>query len=138
MANGEQIANDKTNASELIDEEAHCARRAADRRDGGKIGLEILIETDDFVTFRCGGDSRLVVTKSETGTSEEQTKASWRVSDIASEVAALRARDVEIVAYDEPWLKTVEGIADVGFALSAWFVDPSGNTISMLQMKDEE
>ena len=105
---------------------------------GGKIGLEILIETDDFVTFRCGGDSRLVVTKSETGTSEEQTKASWRVSDIASEVAALRARDVEIVAYDEPWLKTVEGIADVGFALSAWFVDPSGNTIGMLQMKDEE
>ena len=105
---------------------------------GGKIGLEILIETDDFVTFRCGGDSRLVVTKSETGTSEEQTKASWRVSDIASEVAALRARDVEIVEYDEPWLKTVEGIADVGFALSAWFVDPSGNTIGMLQMKDEE
>jgi catechol-2,3-dioxygenase len=105
---------------------------------GDKIGLEVLIETDDFVTFQCGGDSRLVVTKSETGTSEAQTKASWRVSDLASEVAALRARDVEVLEYDEPGLKTVGGIADAGFALSAWFVDPSGNTIGMLQFKDKE
>jgi catechol-2,3-dioxygenase len=105
---------------------------------GDTIGLEVLIETDDFVTFRCGGDTRLVVTKSETGTSEQQTKASWRVGDLASEVAALRARDVEVLEYDEPGLKTVGGIADVGFALSAWFVDPSGNTIGMLQFKDQE
>jgi catechol-2,3-dioxygenase len=111
---------------------------AAKRFYGDQIGLEVLIETDYFVTFRCGGDSRLVVTKSETGTSEEQTKASWRVSDLASEVAALRARDVEVLDYDEPGLKTVDGIADVGFALSAWVVDPSGNTIGMLQFKDQE
>jgi hypothetical protein len=84
------------------------------------------------------GDSRLVVTKSETGTSEQQTKASWRVGDLASEVATLRARDVEVLEYDEPGLKTVDGIADVGFALSAWVVDPSGNTIGMLQFKDQE
>jgi hypothetical protein len=45
-----------------------------------------------FLTFRCGGDSRLVVTKSTTGTHEEATKASWRVEDLASEVAELRAR----------------------------------------------
>jgi catechol-2,3-dioxygenase len=30
---------------------------------GDRIGLEILIETDDFLTFKCGGDSRLVLTK---------------------------------------------------------------------------
>jgi catechol-2,3-dioxygenase len=29
---------------------------------GDMIGLETLIESDDFVTFRCGGASRLVVT----------------------------------------------------------------------------
>jgi extradiol dioxygenase family protein len=29
---------------------------------GDRIGLEILIESDDFLTFKCGGDSRLVVT----------------------------------------------------------------------------
>ena len=56
-------------------------------------------------------------------------------TDIAAEVAELRLRGVEVEEYDEPWLKTVDGIADVGFALSAWFVDPHGNTIGLLQLK---
>jgi catechol-2,3-dioxygenase len=104
---------------------------------GERIGLEVLFESDDFVTFSCGGDSRLVVTRSSTGTAEQQTKASWRVGDVAAEVAELRSRGVEIVEYDEPWLKTVDGVADVGFALSAWLVDPSGNTLGLLQLKDQ-
>ena len=102
-----------------------------------RIGLEILIESDDFVTFGCGGDSRLVLTKSSTGPSDEATKASWRVDDLAAELETLRSRGVEVEEYDGPGLKTVEGIADVGFALSAWFVDPSGNTIGLLQFKEE-
>ena len=102
---------------------------------GDRIGLEVLIESDDFVTFRCGGDSRLVVTRSSTGTSEPQTKASWRVDDLAAEVAELRSRGAEVEDYDEPGLKTVDGIADVGFALAAWLVDPHGNSIGLLQFK---
>jgi catechol-2,3-dioxygenase len=104
----------------------------------GRIGLEVLIETDDFLTFKCGGDSRLVVTRSSNGTSEPQTKASWRVADLAAEVGELRSRGVEVEEYDEPGLKTVDGIADVGFALSAWLVDPAGNSIGLLQFKDED
>jgi catechol-2,3-dioxygenase len=105
---------------------------------GEKVGLDVLIETDEFITFGCGGDSRLVVTKSSTGTTEAQTKANWRVTDIATEVADLRVRGVEIDEYDEPGLKTVDGVADVGFALAAWFVDPGGNSIGMLQFKDQK
>jgi catechol-2,3-dioxygenase len=105
---------------------------------GDRVGLEILLESDEFVTFKCGGDSRLVVTKSTSGTAEQQTKASWRVTDIAAEVAELRSRGVEVVEYDEPGLTTVDGIADVGFALAAWFVDPSGNTIGLLQFKSAQ
>ena len=48
----------------------------------------------------------------------------------------MRARGVEIADYDGPGLQTVDGVADVGFALSAWFVDPGGNTIGLLQFKD--
>jgi catechol-2,3-dioxygenase len=91
---------------------------------GDRIGLEIVIESDDFVTFGCGGDSRLVVTRSTTGTSEPQTKASWRVEDLAAEVAELRARGVD-----------VEDVTDAGFALVSWFVDPHGNSIGLLQFK---
>jgi catechol-2,3-dioxygenase len=104
----------------------------------GRIGLELLIDTEDFLTFECGGDSRLVLTKSSTGSTEEQTKASWRVEDLAAELAALRSRGVEIEEYDSPGLKTVDGIADVGFALAAWFVDPDGNTLGLLQFRGED
>jgi catechol-2,3-dioxygenase len=102
-----------------------------------RIGLEVLIETDEFITLKAGGDSRLVVTKSSTGSSEQQTRASWRVDDIVGEVAELRSREVEIAEYDEPGLKTKDGVADVGFALSAWFTDPSGNIIGLLEFKDK-
>jgi catechol-2,3-dioxygenase len=102
-----------------------------------RIGLNVLIESDDFVTFRCGGDSRLVVTRTTTPSAEQTTKASWRVADLAAEVANLRARGVEIAEYDGPELRTVDGVADIGFALSAWFVDPGRNTIGLLQFKDQ-
>ena len=100
-----------------------------------KLGLEILMEDEEAITFRCGGDSRISVTKSTTGTADEQTQAAWRVADIAAEVAALRAKGVEIQEYDLPDLKTTDGIADVGFALAAWIVDPHGNALGILQPK---
>ena len=104
---------------------------------GDQVGLEVLIESDDFVTFRCGGASRLVVTRTTEPSTEQTTRASWRVADVAAEVAELRAQGVDVADYDDPGLKTVDGVADVGFALSAWLVDPGGNTIGLLQFKDE-
>jgi catechol-2,3-dioxygenase len=100
------------------------------------VGLEVLVESDEFVTFGCGGDSRLVVTRSSVPSADEQTKASWRVADVVAEVGELRSRGVDVVEYDEPYLKTVDGVADIGFALSAWIVDPGGNAIGLLQFKD--
>lgn len=104
---------------------------------GDRVGLDVLIESDDFVTFGCGGDSRLVVTRTSGPSREQQTKASWRVTDVAAEVAELRTRGVAVVDYDERGLVTVDGVADVGFALSAWFLDPGGNSIGLLQFKDK-
>jgi catechol-2,3-dioxygenase len=99
-----------------------------------RIGLEVILESDDFVTFACGGESRLVVTKITTGSREDATKASWRVDDLAAEAADLRSRGVELE--DVPGLDMVDGIADIGFALAAWFVDPDRNSIGLLQLKD--
>jgi catechol 2,3-dioxygenase-like lactoylglutathione lyase family enzyme len=98
-----------------------------------KLGLEVVLEDEQFLTFACGGDSRLVVTKSTVGTADEATKASWRVRDIVAEVATLRARGVEVL--DLPDLNTVDGVADIGFALAAWFVDPDRNSIGLLQLR---
>jgi catechol 2,3-dioxygenase-like lactoylglutathione lyase family enzyme len=91
---------------------------------GDTLGLELLISDQQFLTFRCGGDSRLVVTESTTGTADEATQASWRVPDIGAEVADLRARGIEL---KDP--------VDVGFALTAWFVDPFRNALGLLEFK---
>ena len=102
---------------------------------GDRIGLEVILESDQFVTFGCGGDSRLVVTKSTTGSTEDATKASWRVDDLAAEASDLRSRGVELE--DIPGLDMVDGIADVGFALAAWFVDPDRNSVGLLELNGQ-
>lgn len=99
-----------------------------------KLGLEILDENQDAITFR-SGSTELAVTKSTTGTSDEQTQAGWHVDDLEAELRDLGARGVEIQEYDLPGVKTVDGIADIGFAYAAWIVDPHGNALGILQRK---
>jgi catechol 2,3-dioxygenase-like lactoylglutathione lyase family enzyme len=99
-----------------------------------KVGLELLNESANAVTFKCNGNS-LVVTKSTVGTADEQTQASWRVKDLDAELGALRSRGVKIEDYDLPGLKTVDGIADIGFARIAWFIDPGKNCLGVMQLK---
>ena len=101
-----------------------------------KIGLEILTENEDAIVFKCGGGTHLDVTKSTVGTADEQTQVSWQVQDIHAEVAELRTRGVRVEDYDMPGLKTVDGVADIGFAWAAWIIDPGKNALGILQIKD--
>jgi catechol 2,3-dioxygenase-like lactoylglutathione lyase family enzyme len=100
-----------------------------------KVGLEILVENDAAIVFRCGGGTQLDVTKSTVGTADTQTQATWQVPDLAAELAELRSRGVEVEEYDMPGLKTEDGVADLGFALSAWIVDPGGNALAIMQLR---
>jgi len=99
------------------------------------LGLEIAREGADRIMFRCGGGSLLTLSLSTTGTSDTQTQAAWRVVDLKAELADLRARGVQIQEYDAPDPKTTDGIADMGFAWAAWFVDPSNNVLGIIQPK---
>lgn len=100
-----------------------------------KVGLKVINQQPTSVTFKCGGDSELALSKSATGTKDDQTQAAFRVKDVRAEVAELRSRGVKIEDYDLSWLKTHDGIADVGFALMAWFIDPGKNCVGILQLK---
>ena len=101
-----------------------------------RLGLEILNENDEALTFRCGAGTQFSVTKSTVGTADSQTQVSWEVSDVRAEVAELRSRGVEVEDYDLPGLKTADGIADLGFAWAAWIIDPGKNALGILQLKD--
>jgi catechol 2,3-dioxygenase-like lactoylglutathione lyase family enzyme len=101
-----------------------------------RLGLEIIAENEEAIVFRCGGGTRLDVTKSTTGTADTQTQVTWLVEDVRAEVAELRSRGVQVEDYDMPGLKTEDGIADLGFAWAAWIVDPGKNALGILQVKE--
>jgi catechol 2,3-dioxygenase-like lactoylglutathione lyase family enzyme len=100
------------------------------------LGLEIAREDEgDRIVFRCGGGTQLVVTWSTVGTKDTQTQMAWRVPDLPAALADLRSRGVRIEEYVEPDPVTHEGIADMGHSWAAWFIDPSGNVLALVQPK---
>jgi catechol 2,3-dioxygenase-like lactoylglutathione lyase family enzyme len=100
-----------------------------------RLGLEIISENENEIVFRCGGGTRLEISKSTIGTADTQTQATWFVENLQAEVADLRSRGVNVENYDLPDLKTEGGIADFGFALAAWIIDPGKNALGIIQLK---
>ncbi len=100
------------------------------------LGLEVAREDPgDRIVFRSGGGTQIAVTLSTVGTSDTQTQMAWRVPDIHAALADLRARGVRIEEYTAPDPPTTDGIADMGHSWAAWFVDPSGNVLAVVQPK---
>ena len=99
------------------------------------LGLPLLNETDERMVFKCGGDTRLIISRSTVGTSDTQTQMVWRVPDIHAALDDLRSRGVRIEEYTDPDPVTTDGIADMGHSWAAWFVDPSRNVLSVIEPK---
>ena len=99
------------------------------------LGLPLLDESDERMVFKCGGDTRLIISRSTVGTSDTQTQMVWRVPDIHAALDDLRVRGVRIEEYSEPDPVTTDGIADMGHSWAAWFIDPSGNVVSVIEPK---
>jgi hypothetical protein len=84
--------------------------------------------------YRCGSGSYLVIYEA-TGDRPEQHVATFLVEAVEDEVAALRERGVAFEEYDQPGLKTADGIATVGPIKGAWFKDPDGNVIGVVRLR---
>ena len=101
----------------------------------GVLGLDILREDpNDRIVFR-SAEGRLVVTLSTIGTKDAQTQLAWLVPDIHAALADLRSRGVLIEECTAPDPVTTDGIADMGHSWAAWFIDPSGNCLAVVQPK---
>ena len=59
----------------------------------------------------------------------------WRVPSISAAVEDLRSRGVRIEEYEAPDPVTHDGIADMGHSWAAWFTDPSGNVLAVVEPK---
>ncbi len=101
----------------------------------GTLGLELVTENEERMIFRSGGGTQFIVSRSTVGTSDTQTQMVWRVPDIHEALADLRSRGVRIEEYFAPDPVTMDGVADMGHAWAAWFLDPSRNVLSVIQPK---
>ena len=83
------------------------------------------------VFYDAGGGTFFVVTRSSGKASGDHTQMGFRVTGIDAEVADLKRRGVVFEEYESP--KTVDGIATLPIGRAAWFRDPDGNLIAMLE-----
>jgi catechol 2,3-dioxygenase-like lactoylglutathione lyase family enzyme len=100
------------------------------------LGLEVIREIQgSHIVFATGGGTQIMVRLSAVGTADPQTQMGWQVPDIHAAVADLRSRGVRIEEYEAPNPVTVDGIADMGYAWAAWFIDPGRNVLGVTQPK---
>lgn len=101
----------------------------------GALGLRLDVRRDDLPTNReaelSAGSGNLLLYESVGAGKSRHTVAGFRVGDLNSVVAAVRARGVTFEEYDLPSLKTVDGIASVGDIRAAWCKDPDGNILAI-------
>jgi catechol 2,3-dioxygenase-like lactoylglutathione lyase family enzyme len=121
----------------LKDATAHATLPVADleRAKGfwAKVGLSPTNEQPGGVEYVVGGGSGFSVYPSRNPNRGGHTQLHFRVNDIESEVADLRAQGVAFEEYDFPRLKTENGIATTEGGKGAWFKDEDENLIGVFQ-----
>lgn len=103
---------------------------------GGTLGLDV-VERGEGLELHIAGSTPVFVYPSSNYTAPKHTVLNFPVDDIEAAVDELVARGVTIEQYDMPGLKTDErGIfrGDEGPRAIAWFKDPAGHILSVLQV----
>lgn len=99
----------------------------------GKLGFRPSEEIAGGVAYTfANGTACFLYPTSNAGTNRA-SQAFWQVEDLEREMADLRSRGVTFEDYDQPGMKTVNGIATAGGAKSAWFKDTEGNILAIVQ-----
>ena len=101
-----------------------------------KLGLTPRSEGPIGLRFRLANGTRFRLFRSGGKASGMHTQMAIMVDDLVAAVTELRARGVQFEDYDSPGLKTIDGIADVGYAKAAWFKDSEGNLLGIAQQLD--
>jgi len=103
---------------------------------GETLGLrtEVLDEEHGLITLHLAGDRDTLVYLSPDMTPPSYTILNFEVDDIDQAVDDLSARGVSFEQYGNPDLPQDDrGVMREGGPLIAWFKDPAGNTLSVLQ-----
>jgi len=99
----------------------------------GVLGLSPLDATPGGVLYATHGDTRFLVFPSGGRASGTHTQLGFQVDDIGAEVADLKRRGVTFESYEMPGFDAATSIATHPGGRSAWFRDPDGNLLGVVQ-----
>ncbi|MGH7848747.1 MAG: VOC family protein [Thermodesulfobacteriota bacterium] len=102
---------------------------------GGTLGLEVL-ESDGMLTLHITGGTNILIYPKPNHTPATFTILNFPVDNVEDAVEELTSRGVRFEIYNEGELKTDEkGIFRGEGPRIAWFKDPAGNILSVLEEK---
>jgi catechol 2,3-dioxygenase-like lactoylglutathione lyase family enzyme len=97
------------------------------------LGARAVSEDPGGIIYQ-SGDSFFSLYPTEFAGTAQHTLGAFLVQDVEATVAELRGKGVTFEDYDLPGVRTVNGIAELGGIRGAWFKDPEGNILSVVEM----
>jgi catechol 2,3-dioxygenase-like lactoylglutathione lyase family enzyme len=98
-----------------------------------KLGLKPIHEMGDELFMLKSGDTTFNVYRSEFAGTNKATALTFGVDDIAAEVRELKEKGIKFEHYDVEGLTADGDIYRGGNMKTAWFKDPDGNILSLIE-----
>jgi predicted enzyme related to lactoylglutathione lyase len=103
---------------------------------GQTLGLEVTEEAMGILTLHISGGSKIIIYPKPNHTPATFTILNFPVTDVEKTVDELTGRGVQFEQYDLGQMKTdKKGIVRGQGPTIAWFKDPAGNILSVLEEK---
>lgn len=103
---------------------------------GTTLGLDVKNDDMGFLDISIAGGSKIIAYPKDNHEPASFTILNFPVKDINAAVDELTSRGVKFEQYDEAPIKTdAKGIAHDCGPLIAWFKDPAGNVLSVIEEK---
>ncbi|HKF43782.1 MAG TPA: VOC family protein [Thermoanaerobaculia bacterium] len=98
----------------------------------GVLGLKRLPTREEGVLNYKSGNSSILVYESRYAGTNKATAATWVVKDVEGAVADLKGKGVTFEHYDVPQMTRKGDVHVSGETHAAWFKDPDGNILSLV------
>lgn len=98
-----------------------------------KLGLEVSEEMQGLLKINLAGGSKIVIYPKPNHVPATFTILNFEVNNIEQTVDELTKLGIQFEKYNEPYLKTDEKGICHGTPLIAWFKDPAGNILSVIE-----
>jgi predicted enzyme related to lactoylglutathione lyase len=102
---------------------------------GGTLGLEVS-EARGLLTLHLAGGATVLIYPKQNHTPAAFTVLNFPVADIEKAVERLTERGVHFERYEGTLKTDMLGVFRGGGPLIAWFKDPAGNILSVLEQKE--